>query len=80
MVLLLYCVIISRIDRNTDINQRCSLLQGKRERRPIDKSRKGEVSIETGADCQNQGGHLNIVVILLSPRYNCYNCFIIWRL
>ena len=46
---------ISSIDRRTDINQCCSLLQGKRERRPVDKSRKGEVSFETGADCQNQG-------------------------
>ena len=54
-VALLYCIIFSSIDRRTDINQRCSLLQGKRERRPVDKSRKGEVSFETGADCQNQG-------------------------
>ena len=77
VVLLLYCVIISSIDRNTDVNQYCSLLQGKRERRPIDKSRKGEVSIETGADCQNQGGHIKIVVILSSLTYNYYICFII---
>ena len=68
-----YVVSVVSTDVRIQINQCCSLLQGQRERRPVDKSRKGEVSFETGADCQNQGAwsykyccHIFVTKIYLS--------------
>ena len=76
-VAFLCCISKNCIDRYTDINQNCSLLQGKRERRPIDKSRKGEVSFETGADCQNQGAwsyyRLSDIIIIYVSSFDDYD-------